>query len=54
MLEFNFKIQYVKGKVNALADFLSQRPILNAMFLMKDIMLDTNKGFYENDVFFSI
>ena len=54
MQEFNFEIQYVKGKKNVLADSLSCRPFSKAVSLMKDTMLDNIKGFYKDDAFFSI
>ena len=54
MQEFNFEIQYVKGKKNVVAYSLSRRSFSNAVPLVKDITLDKIKGYYMDDVFFSI
>jgi hypothetical protein len=54
MQEFNLRIQYVKKKDNILTNSLSCRPFLNAVFLVEETMIDTIKGFYMDDVLFSI
>ena len=43
MQKFNFEIQYVKGKKMVVADSLSRRPYLNAMFLVEYTIFDQIK-----------
>ena len=54
MHEFNFEIQYVKGKENVVGHFLSRISFLNAVSLVKDTVFEKIKGLYGDDVFFSI
>lgn len=53
MQKINFKIQCVKRVDYVLADSLSHRPFVNAVDLLKNIILNSIKPFYTEDVFFS-
>ena len=54
MQEFNFEIQYMKDKENVVIHSLSRRPFPNAVFLVKDTIVDKIKRFYKDDMLFSI
>ena len=50
--EFDFDIEYVKGKENVVVDALSRRPLENAMSCIGNSLIDEIKMHYANDDFF--
>ena len=49
-----FRVQYVKGKENVVANSLLHKPFLNVVSLVKDNVLDNITGFYGDDVFYFV
>ena len=52
--EFDFDIEYVKGKENVVADDLSRRPLANAISCIRNSLMDEIKMHYVKDDFFKI
>ena len=50
--EFDFDLEYVKGKENVVADALSKRPLTNAISCIGNSLIDEIKMHYVNDDFF--
>ena len=52
--EYDFEIEYVKGKENVVADALSRRPVVNAISCIKNTLIDEIKIHYAGDKVFSL
>ena len=50
--EFDFDIEFIKGKENMVADALSRRPLANAISCIRNPLIDEIKGRYTTDDFF--
>jgi len=50
--EFNFDIEYIKGKENVVVDALSRRLLANAFSCIRNSLMDEIKMHYPNDNFF--
>ena len=50
--EFDFDIEYIKGKENVVAEALSKRPLASAISCIRNLLMDEIKGQYATDDFF--